>query len=229
MRQIVSTTITWAGGALTVRAIQADDPSMAGWRPHLAAVLAVCGSLVLALPAASNGSAARHSSPQGLYQALLISSIPDSRLPRGLYSASTGVGTPSSRAKRHHAVGEVDININSGDAGIIYIVFASPKDALADWKDANVAHQSGIKSRLPAPGFPTPSIIVNGSVAGNNAFGKKVTNGISDLAFVAGSVIVNAVTSSTANTDSGDVPRTIALGKLALRHLREVEARVSRH
>ena len=200
-----------------------------GRRPlHSAVFLAACGSVLLGLPGSSSAHDASRSSPRALYQALLTSSIPDSQLTHRFYSASTGAGAPSSSAKRHRAVGEVDIDLDGGDAEIIYVVFSLRKDALADWKGANPAHQSGIKSHLPAPGFPAPAIIVNGSVTRKDMFDKKVTNGFSELAFVAGSVIVKAVTRSTASTANGDVPGTFVLGKLALRHLREVEARVSR-
>ncbi len=144
-------------------------------------------------------------------------------MPSGFYSAKTGVSTPSSRAKHHHVVGKVEIDIDSGDAGIIYLVFPSHADALADWNETDVGHQHGVKSQLAAPGFPTPALIVNSSFTGNNVFGKKVTNGVSTLVFVTANVIVDAVTISTSNTDSGDVPATVELGKLALRHLRSVQ------
>lgn len=160
---------------------------------------------------------------------MLTSKIPSSQLPSGFYSASTGVAQPSSRAKRHHVVGEVQIDIDSGDAGIFYLIFQTPKDALADWKDVDLAHQSGMKGRLPVPsGFPTPALMLNGSITGKNFLGKKVTNGITLLAFVAGSVIVESVTTSTSNTESGDVPATVSLGKLAFRHLRQVEVQVTK-
>jgi len=181
--------------------------------------------LVAGLAAAFAGVA--QSSPQALYQALLTNKIPDSQLPSGFYSSKTGVTQPSSRAKSHHVVGEVEIDLDSGDAAIFYAVFATPKDALANWKDADAAHTSGIKSRLPVPaGFPTPALFLNTSITGKNVFGKKVTNGVSTLGFVAGSVIVQAGTISTDNTDSGDVPGTISLAKLAYRHLRQVEVQV---
>jgi hypothetical protein len=155
----------------------------------------------------------------------LRSAIPESELPHGFYSAKTGLSTPSSRAKHHHVVGEVEIDIDSGDARIIYIVFPGHADALADWNDADIGHQHGVKSQLAAPGFPTPALIVNSSITGNNVLGKKVTNGVSSLVFVTANVIVDAITTSTSNTDSGDVPATVELGKLALRHLRAVQAK----
>ena len=197
---------------------------MGGRHVRAAVVLAA----LLGVVASSCADDARRSSSQALYRALLTSAIPDSQLTHAFYAARNGVGTPSWSARRHHAAGRVDVDVDRGGARIVYTVYRSTKDALADWKDANSARRADVKSRLAAPGFPVPAIVVNGSAAGKDAFGKKLTKGFSDLGFVAGSVIVHAVTLSVVTTDSGDVPNTFALGKIALRHLREVEARVGR-
>ena len=78
--------------------------------------------------------------------------------------------------------------------------------------------RANLSGHLPAPEmFPTPSLIVNASITGNNLLGKKVTNGVTILGLVSGSVIVEAITTSTSNSDSGDIPGSIALGKFALR------------
>lgn len=161
-------------------------------------------------------------SPRALYQALLTTGI-RSDLPSGFYSAQIGVGSLSDRAKRFHAVGEVDIDIDSGNALIIYIVFPSRANAVAEWNDARSDVKKHSKSILPAPPtFPWPALIANGSVTGKNAFDKSVTNGVTDLAFTSKNVIVQAMTLSTSNTESGDIPGAIRLGKAALKHLNKL-------
>ena len=153
---------------------------------------------------------------------LVTTPIKSSQLPSGYYSAKVGLSKPSDNAKKHHVVGEVEVDIDS-DAGILYIVFPTRKDALADWYGADLKKA---KTRLPAPAsFPKPSIIANSSITGNNAFGKKVTNGVTVLGYVSQNVIVEATTISTDNTESGDIPGAIALGRYALRHLSAVRLR----
>jgi hypothetical protein len=63
------------------------------------------------------------------------------------------------------------------------------------------------------------------SVTGKNAFGKTVTNGVTDFAFTLKNVIVQAITRSTDNADSGDIPGAIRLGRFGLRHLQAAQAR----
>jgi len=176
--------------------------------------------LLLALGAGTALSASDAKSPSALYRALLTTPIKPSQLPSGFYSASPGIGSPSKNSKSHHIVGEVDENVDSGDAAIIYEVFPSRAMAVADWNAGKPNFKKEAKSQMAAPSkFPWPAIILNGSVTGKNAFGKTVTNGITNLAFTSQNVIVEAATISTSNTQSGDIPGAIQLGQFALQHL----------
>lgn len=180
--------------------------------------LVLTGVLWVSASAPALGGTATAPSPTRVYQRLLTTSIPDSALPSGFYSSSVGIYKPSSQAQKHHAVGGVEIDLNGGDAALIYLVFATRADAVADWNDANL--RSHAKSTLvPPAGFPGPGLIANMSIKGKNAFGKNVTNGVTDLAFVSKFVIVQAVTRSTDNTDSGDIPAAITLGRFGLARL----------
>lgn len=174
--------------------------------------------LALAVGLVAGGAAAadRALSPRALLNRLLTTPIKPGQLPSGHYSAKVGVSKPSDKAKKHHVVGEVQIEIDS-DAAIFYIVFPTRADALADWYDADL---KDVKSRLPAPrNLPKPSGIFNTSITGNNAFGKKVTNGVTILGFVSQNVVASATTISTETTESGDIPGAITLARFALRHL----------
>src|SRR6516165_6298552 len=93
-----------------------------------AAALTGCVLLLAAVSgSAFAGSAAK--TPYGLYEALLTTAIPDSQLPTGHFSAKPGIGSLSSNSKSHHAVGEVDVDIDDGQAAVVYEIF--PTRALA--------------------------------------------------------------------------------------------------
>jgi hypothetical protein len=176
--------------------------------------------LLLAFGAGAAFGARDSASPSALYRALLTTPINASQLPSGFFSASPGIGEPSSNSKSHHIVGEVDVDVDSGDAAIIYEVFPSRASAVADWNASKPSFKKVAKSTMAAPStFPWPAIILNGSITGKNAFGKTVTNGITTLAFTSHNVIVEAATISTSNTQSGDIPGAIQLGHFALKHL----------
>jgi hypothetical protein len=179
------------------------------------AILCVCNA------AAASHDAAAPVPPKQLYQRLLTTSIPNSALPSGFSSAKIGIYTPSALSQKHHAVGGVEIDLNDGDDALVYIIFATRADAVADWKAADLRHKG--KSVVAAPAaFPWPALIENSSITGKNLLGKTVTNGVTDLAFTAKNVIVQAVTRSTDNPNSGDIPATIKLGQFGLRHLQTI-------
>lgn len=178
------------------------------------AVVAVVGA------AAASGSGP---SPQTLYQRLLTTPISDAALPSAYSGAKTGVYSVSSTGKKHHEIGGVEIDLNDGDAVIIYMVFPTRADAVGDWKDANLKKHAKTSVSAPAD-FPWPALIANMSVKGKNVFGQSVTNGVTDLAFTSKNVIVQALTLSTDNKDSGDVVGSIKLGHYALKHLQALRA-----
>ena len=178
----------------------------------LAVLAAVCGS-------AFAGSSAK--TPYGLYQALLTTAIPDSQLPTGHFSAKPGIGSLSSNSTSHHALGEVDVDIDGGQAAVVYEIFPTRALALADFKAGkpNLKKIPSATVMAAPPRFLWPALMVSGTLTGKNAFGKTVKNGTTVLAFTSKNVIVEAATISTSNTASGDVPGTIQLGDFALKHL----------
>jgi len=190
-------------------------------------VLLSAGFAVLLLGACAFPAVAQAPRPQRLYQALLTTAVPEAQLPSGFTSPRTSLYQPSSLATKHHVVGgvEIDLDANGGDAGIVYLVFATRADAVADWKAADLRKHS--KSTLPAPaGMPWPALLANRSVTGKSALGKTVTNGVTEVAFTWKNVIGQALTTSYSNTDSGDIPGAIRLSKFTLSYLKSVSARV---
>jgi hypothetical protein len=177
--------------------------------------LVVAAAVVLATGAVATAA----KSPRTVYTALLTTAIPSGSLPGAFKYDDAKIGTSeaSKRAKSHHVIGEVEIDIGS-DAVVEYLVFPSRADAVAEWKDANLKGQA--KTTLPAPPkFPWPAVIANSAITGKNVFGKKVKNGVTIFAFTSKNVIVEALTISTDNETSGDIPGAISLGTYALTHL----------
>ena len=173
--------------------------------------------------AASKSSTGRPTAA-ALYRALLTTSLRDPKLPAGFNSASINSATPSNNAKKHHAIGEVEFEIDNDHAFITYAVFPNRADAVDDYRDTRPAGR--VISRLAAPGsLPRPAQILNGSVTGKNGLGKTVTQGVTGLEFVDESVVVAVITASSSNTDHGDEPGAIRLARLALDHLRLLRGR----
>lgn len=182
--------------------------------------------IVLALAAlavASSAAATLASSPQALYTALLTKPFPDSQLPSGFSSARVTMQTPSSGARRYHPVGEVAIAVDGPDPndGLSYSIFTSRTNALGDLSHPTFG--SGEKLRIVPGGVPGFSKLAGhmwmGSVTGKNALGKTITDGVTLVAVVQGSVLVDAFTDSADNATSGNVPAALQLLHAALRHL----------
>lgn len=174
-------------------------------------------SLALLACAATGPAAARANrpSPQALYSALLKAPVTESQLPHGYKSPLVGKYPLTATAKSHHAVGGVQIQADSGNVAVIYIVFATSADAKADWANANFA---GTTTQAAPSSIPKPSIVVNTSATGTSG-GKKITFGLTDIACLYGNVIVQAATSSTASTKHGDLAGALALARFAVKHL----------
>jgi hypothetical protein len=184
-----------------------------------AALVLLCAGLIS--PAAIAAThAERTLSPKALYQALLKVPRGSTALPDGYQSPTLGPITPSPTAKRHHVLGEIAIDVTkSGTAGarILYIVFPTRADALADWNEG--ARRLPAK-RLTPPGFvPKPSAMFNAPVTAKNSAGKTVSFGTTTLAYMSGNLIVEVDTSSTSSTVRGDIVGTVALAQFAGSHL----------
>lgn len=180
-----------------------------------------------ALTSASVAAATTSPTPQALVRSLIAGSLSGGRL--GFGSATTGAGTASGNDRRHHVVGEVEISFDYGQATILYEVFPNRQAAIGDWAGADFAHQPGVTSSRSAPGFPAPALITGGAVSGTDALGDTVSNGFTSLAFLDGNVAV-AISDASTTSASGDTrTATIALGKLALEHLRATEATLAGH
>jgi hypothetical protein len=119
--------------------------------------------------AAALSATERVPSPQALYRALLTDRLSQSELPAGFSSPRTKAKRPEpgGNPQRHHVVGEVEIDLNGGRARIVYAIFPTRADALAN----HAAGVQGLKSikgitkvQSPVPGFPKPSLILDASL-----------------------------------------------------------------
>jgi hypothetical protein len=177
-------------------------------------------SVLLGCWAAGSGSAASSQPPRALVQALLKAQVSSSELPRGYRSPVVSRYRLTAKAKSHQAVGGVQIKLQGGNAAVTYLVFASKAGAKADWASAKL---KGISTGAGPASLPQPSLVISTSASGRSG-GRKITVGLTDVAYVFGNVIVQAVTSSTATTKHGDVAGAVALARFAFGHLVDVSA-----
>jgi hypothetical protein len=189
------------------------------WVVIVGAAVALAASLsVVAARGSSKGL-----SPQSLYRALLTRQY--TGLPSDHYSAKVGADSLNDKDKRHHAVGDVLVTIDSGDAVVDYVIYPTAADVAERWKEPP-SSQPGVKKFQvigPVPGYGnTRSRWINATIEGENAFGKKVTNGTTVMYVQRRNVIVAAATFSTDTESSGDIPGTIKLVKSAIKHLDRV-------
>ncbi len=179
-----------------------------------ASSLVALAALVLA-----GTAAAASPSPQKVYRALLASRISPSELPRGFARPRTVKNVPGPNPRRHHVVGEVEIDLNGGQSAIVYVVFPTQADATAAYDDGlrELKTTKGVVSiRSPAPGLAKPSVAVDASAGGI---------GITQITLVSGNVEIAAETARHGG-NHGDRAGTVALAKAALRHLALVARRV---
>jgi hypothetical protein len=162
---------------------------------------------------------AHAATPRTLYQALLTTSLsPSKPVAQTFFADTVEAAEPSKNSKRHHAVGEVTITLNNGDALVRYVVFPRVADALAAWRTA--AKLPGQRDSLPLSGFPKPSAIINGSFADQGHL-----YGYTNAAFVSLGVLVEGETISTTSKVSGDVSGAIRLLRWARAHLAAIRAK----
>lgn len=159
-------------------------------------------------------------SPAKLYQALLTTSFKG--LPSGFYSAEVGTDDLDAKDKRHHAIGAVIVTVG-GEAAISYVVYPTKEDVAQRFREKPSTDDSQVKSfrvvgKVPSYWY-TRSQWINATLEGKNAFGKTVRNGATIVVVQRRNVIVTALTISTDNEQSGDVPGALRLLKAGIAHV----------
>jgi hypothetical protein len=146
--------------------------------------------------------------PQALLTTLLKTPLRASELPAGFSDARAEKQALSANARKHHAVGLVDVAVKGPDAldAFAWIVFTKHSDALADLD--NPALGDGIKVVGVVPGI-RESLVLTGTLNGRR---------ITDAAAVDGHVLVQGVVMSSAVRQ----PTAILLLKAAIAHLERV-------
>lgn len=147
-------------------------------------------------------------SPQALLSTLLKTPIPSAELPSGFSHAQTEKQALSANARKHHAIGLVDVAVKGPDSldAFAWIVFTKHGDALADLD--NPAVGNGVKVVGVVPGI-RESLVLTGLLNGKH---------ITDAAAVSGNVLVQGVVVSRAVRQ----PTAILLLKAAIAHLKKV-------
>ena len=187
---------------------------------RLTAVVAIAAGLLA--PAAF--SREQSLSPHALYRALLKIPKTPIALPDGYRSPTLGPSAASPVATSHHVIGEVAIGLSrkgTDGARILYIVFPTRVDALADWNHGTSSLPS---PRLTPPSSaPKPAAMFNAAVHAKSSAGKTVSVGTTTLAYVTGTVIVEIDTSSLSTLKHGDTVAMPGLTQFAIAHLKLVE------
>jgi hypothetical protein len=171
--------------------------------------------LAASFPALSLGAGAAET-PSALLAALLKTKV--TSLPHGYKTPRVGAYQVSAGAKAHHAIGGVEIEGDSGNEAVIYIVYSSAAQAKLNWEHANLAsaHVSAAPKSIPKPSF-----VANESTTAPNS--KPVVKiGLTEVACLSGDVIVEGVTSSFTNPNAGDLAGAVALEQFALAHLKAI-------
>ncbi len=181
-------------------------------RASLAALLATA-----LLTPSSSSAAAGAKTPAALLTALLKAEVRS--LPYGYKTPRVGAYQVSAGASKHHALGGVEIEGDGGNEAVIYIVFSNAADAKLDWQHADLANAR--VSAAPKT-IPKPSLVANVSTSAKSGT-TIVKFGLTEVACLVGSVIVEGVTSSTTNTSEGNVAGAVALELFALAHLKSVQ------
>jgi hypothetical protein len=135
-------------------------------------------------------------------------------VPAGFHYTRIGALVPSPNPRRHHVVGEVEVDFNAGHSRIVYAVYPRRADALGNFADGlkGLAAQPGIRVAQPAPGLPRPSVVIRASANGVV---------VSQVSFVADAVGVSIQTLGGPPA-ARSTAATLSLARFALRHLRAV-------
>jgi hypothetical protein len=113
-------------------------------------------------------------------------------------------------------VGVVEIDLIPDTRSIFYYVFPKRADALGALNDT-LGAVKGVRSRRPEPSLPQPAVILSGARYGA---------GFAEALFVRRNVLVGAIILSPRSGIGGQAD-ALAFARLALRHLKAVEQRLS--
>ncbi|HEY6029218.1 MAG TPA: hypothetical protein VIU44_01570 [Gaiellaceae bacterium] len=152
--------------------------------------------------------------PQAVYRALLARPFPRSELPARFAPARVSkLALPQSL----HAVGGVRVSL-AGGGDVRYVVFPAPAKAVAHWQtwvSERVGGEAYAENGLmPGSLLPTPRMMLLGMPAGRSLQNQ--------VAFVAGTVVVEVAVTERAGMPQHDKVATIALARAANAHLRSV-------
>lgn len=166
--------------------------------------------------------------PKQLGDRLLIATYKN--LPDGFYG--TGKVTLGDKPDRKGWVTSVDVEVSGPDAldQFSFDVYDTVGSALYVLTHPRLNRsEDGVSSKARvigrAPGWGKQSVMMVGTVTGENVFGKKVKNGFTILAVLRGNVLVTVVTTSTSSETSGNVTSARQLLAYAVKQLDRVRNR----
>ena len=180
-----------------------------------ALVVVIGGVLVWGVVAAAPATAKR--SPTAIYRALRTTPFTPPSVASRFSSRRRSTVSPSANAKRHRALGTVQVAFAKGQGAIRYTVFRSHADAVRTWDDdVTAATTPGVtyEARLSVPGLGTKMAIM--FLGGSRCDPLPCKT---EATFVSG-VVQGEVTVTVVSTNSYyDRPDTVALTRAAYAHV----------
>jgi hypothetical protein len=157
-------------------------------------------------------AAAAVPTPQALLTRLLGTPIRNAELPHGFTGASVGPLALTANGRKYGALGKVGVVVHGPDPDdeLVYEVFPDRARAVADLGHPTLpasSHTAG-----PVSGLKESTTIVGSVTVQSKAYG------VTDLAAVTSSVLIQAITFSATSAKHGDTAAALALLHAGIAH-----------
>ena len=189
-----------------------------------AASLAAATACLLLVGADAAVPATAKRSPTQLYRALRTTPFAPATVDGRFGSAARSVVTPSTSARRHHAIGTVRITFRRGQGTIDYTVFQSHAGAVNAWYDDVTAATTALnfKARLRVYGLAAPNVLYLGSCASDASTIDACSSFVSTGSFVTGTVKVDVSIAVLGHEPNYDQSAAMSLARAANTHVRRL-------
>ena len=161
-------------------------------------------------------AAAAAPTPQALLTKLLSTPMRNAELPRGFTRTSASPLPLTANGRKYSAIGKVGVVLRGPDPDdeLVYEVFPDSTHAIADLRHPAVpagSHMAGAVTGLKQ------STTIVGSITLQNK-----TYGVTDAAAVVGTVLIQAITVSTASTKHGDAKTAVELLRAGIAYVQRL-------
>ncbi len=171
------------------------------------------------LPIAAAQATNTAQTPAARYRALLTMPFKPAAVAGRFSSGAASRVAPSATARRHHAIGAVQIAFANGGGSILYTVFRTHADAIATWNTdmTNATRIGNFRARLRIVGIPTKTAFMFLGLGSCDP-----SPCTSTATFVWGVAKIDVSVAVAPNGPNYDQPATTALARAAYAHLLRV-------